>query len=118
MERTVFPCIICDHLIGDTCEADIRQRKVWETDSCPLGLQSKGKPDVGRWVVTQPDGKLCYYDEGKGRILARDLTLEEMCLYRRDNFSMNYDHAEQDTLLQLQFRPCKWEDIPDFVKKG
>lgn len=74
-------------------------------------MNAKGKPDIGHWVVKQPDGLFCYYDEKSGRIEMKDMTLEDIILYREKTWRMPYDYARRDTLSQVEFQPVRWEDI-------
>lgn len=105
----VFPCSICDHLDGDVCSIDILGRKVSDI-LCPQ-CNTYQKPDIGKWVVRQPDGNYCYYDEITGVILKKDMTAHEVSLYREKEYHIPYNDALKDTLLQIEHSPVRWEDI-------
>lgn len=107
----IFPCDICDHLEGTVCTADELQRDAADIPVCPCSGPFKGKPDMGCWVVEQPDGLFCYYDATAGRIEAGDMTMEDVILYREKVCGIPYELARRDTLLQVESRPMRWEDI-------
>ncbi len=120
MDCSVFPCVICDLLDGERCVADAMKRDVNDIPDCPLYATTdkaqsetpkKDKPDIGHWVVRQPDGLFCYYDEDTGTIKKRDMTLDEVILYREITYVMSHQHAEDDTRLQVEYQPVRWEDI-------
>lgn len=81
-------------------------------EGCPLIPISRDKPDVGKWVVIQPDGLFCYYDEISGQIEQGGMSLDEVIRYRETHCSMSHARAEQDTLAQIKYQPFKWESIP------
>lgn len=120
MDFPAFPCIICDRLDGSSCSADSMKRNVIDIPCCPLStttdkaqpeIPRKEKPDIGHWVIRQPDGLFCYYDEETGTIKKRDMTLEEVILYREMTCGMSHRHAEDDTRSQVEHQPVRWEDI-------
>lgn len=118
----VFPCIICDRLVGSSCSADELERDVNDISGCPLSPPPapqeivveetrREKPDMGHWVIKQPDGLFCYYDETSGKIERRDMALEDVIFYRVMTYGMDFDHAEEDTKSQVEHQPIRWEDI-------
>ena len=112
MECSVFPCSICDLQDGSLCNADALKRDVNDIPGCPLSPQYQPqKPDIGHWVVRQPDGLFCYYDERSGKIKKRDMTLQEIILHRQMVCGMSMQHSKEDTMSQVEHQPVRWEDI-------
>lgn len=115
MECNTFPCIICDHLDGTICSADKERREADSLPRCPLAPTPTPspfiKPDIGKWVVKQPDGLFCYYNELTGSIEAEGLNLEQIIFLRMDESRLSYEVIEKDTLAQIEFLPFTWEDI-------
>lgn len=120
MDCDSFPCLICDHLDGSSCSADGLGRDVADISACPLyeGIERarpeiprREKPDIGHWVIRQPDGLFCYYNEVTGRMERRDMTLEEVIRHREEAFGMSHQHSEDDTRSQVEHQPVRWDDI-------
>jgi len=120
MDCTSFPCVICDLVKGEFCSADALNRYVKDITVCPLyadiekarpEIPRREKPDIGHWVIRQPDGLFCYYNEVTGKIERRDMTLEEVILHREQTWGMSHQHSEDDTRLQVEHQPVRWEDI-------
>lgn len=109
--ETGFPCCLCDHLSGVACSADVLGRDIKDIPVCPLAETSMVKPDIGCWVVRQPNGLFCYYNEKCRRVEAMDMTLEEVILYRERTCGMPHPFAEKDTLAQVKHRVFRWEDV-------
>ena len=115
MDCLSFPCVICELLEGASCSADDMNRNVKDISVCPLYADIERakpeKPDLGHWVIRQPDGLFCYYNEETGEIERRDMTLEEVILYREETCGMSHQHSEDDTRLQVEHQPVRWDDI-------
>lgn len=111
MECDVFPCSICDNIDESVCSADALKRNVNDIPCCPLSTNPSNKPDIGHWVVKQPDGLFCYYNETSGMIEGKDMTLQEIILHREKTCRMSYEQAERDTLAQVEFQVVRWEDV-------
>lgn len=111
MECDSFPCCLCDNLNGSACAADLLGRDLADIPVCPLSETGQGKPDIGCWVVRQPDGKFCYYDENAGKIEMKDLDLQEIVIFREKKYGIPHSFAEKDTLSQVKFQVIRWEDI-------
>ena len=103
MDKSQFPCCICDEV--DICFDDHCLTKTEQTK--PMYY----KRDIGRWVVVQPDGKLCYYDETTGETIMRDADTEDIVLRRMKDTGLPYGELMRDTLAQIEHRPFRWEDV-------